>query len=300
MATKAERRNGSWLGWLSGKLGIDEFAPALRLYSVASSRAASPAFTSPRTMNVASTVDGHCALLTLHVWLLYSRVSELMYAAGRLQPTTSNPWKQRTQLLFQLFWQEMDSLVRREGEGGEAEADGMQPHVFTVAEYRQLAYGAMVSYDRAWLKLRQSGEKADLIGALWRNVHSGQAEVSEATIHRLLHYVEHMKQRTNRWTEEQIVQGDVDWGPLPEEAEAEEQVEETAAVMLRYTGEAYDGSRVAEGESLAVPLSWKWWQSDDMIAVVDAKSPLQVSGGDATPTPALTNSAGSDGKSDKG
>ena len=274
-----------WLRWLARKLGYDELRPIMQLYASASSRVTSAVFTSPRGLHVADTVDGHCALLTLHVWLLHCRLREAMYQSAKLGAAKdAKQWKKTVHTVFELYWQEMDTLVRgeeeEEGDVKDAEVAGAAApaRVFTAGDYTQLAYGAMVSYDRAWTTLRRTGQKTDLMGALWRNVHVGKEELSEAHLQRLLRYTEQMKQRSNRWTEAELKEGSIDWGPLPAE---EEQAEGDAglAVLLRYQPEVYDGSsRVREGESMGVPVrltSLFGRGNDDLMAVADDTSQLQ-------------------------
>ena len=256
-------------------MGYAELRPILSLYASASTRSASASFTSPHSLQVPASTDGHCALLTLHLWVLHCRLRESMYQAKALgQEEQARQWKRTVHLLFELYWQEMDSLVRdAEEEEAVEKEEGTPLRVFTVDEYAQLAYGAMVAYDRAWHKLRSAGEKGDLLGALWRNLHPGKVEMGEAQLHRLLHYTEQMKQRSNRWTEQELMEGTIDWGPLPvadDRGEGEGQM----AVMLRYTPEVHDGtSRVREGESMGVPVTWTslWGRgTEDVMAAEEA------------------------------
>ena len=193
---------------------------------------------------------------------------ELLYGAKARSGSQSSasPLGRSVNFLFELYWQEMDTLVRDADRAVHGVATG--PRFYSASEFRQLAYGAMVSYDRAWQKFRRTGDPADMHGALWRNVHMGTDTISEAALLRLFRYVEHLKQTANRWTEAQLAAGDIDWGELPEEV-VQAQDEEARDVRLTYTAERYDGSRVKAGESIGVPLSWQWWSPGFGVVTVE-------------------------------
>ena len=129
--------------------------------------------------------------------------------------------------MFQLYWQEMDVLVTEE------EKATPRPSLFTPSEYRQLAYEAMVHYDRAWQKFRRTGEGEDLRRSLWRHCYSGQEDMRGDHLHRLMVYVEAMKQRSNKWSEEQLTVGNIDWGPLPAELRESTDVASTKGETLQ-------------------------------------------------------------------
>ena len=101
--------------------------------------------------------------------------------------------------------------------------------------------------------------------------------MSEAHLHRLLLYTEQLRQRSNRWTEAELLDGTVDWGPLPAEDGGGED-EGGLVRMLRYTPEVHDGtSRVREGESMGVPVRWRslWGRGNDEMVDLAEDVPQQ-------------------------
>ena len=159
-------------------------------------------------------------------------------------------------LLFNLAWQEMEHTLAGDSDDQQPPADSELPSHYTLNEYQQLSYGAMVSYDRAWLQYRETGQRGGLMGALWRNVWTAAVPLHTAHLHALATYVEQAVQLSNRWTERDIaVSGAVQWPVLSVDQHSE------ASELLRYDSRLYDGSRVSAEESVGVPM--RLWESDD-------------------------------------
>ena len=261
--------------WLSHKLGYSRYRPIIRLYAALSQHANSNTFTLPTTTAIPACPSTACALLTLHMWLLNSRLRALAHAAWQSgREAEAKRLHANIRLLFNLTWQEMEHTLAEEAGDGERQAvEGGLPSHYTVNEYQQLSYGAMVSYDRAWLHYRQTGQRTDLMGALWRNVWTTAVPLHTAHLHALAAYVEQAVQLSNRWTERDItVSGAVQWPVLQVDGQSE------ASELLRYDSRLYDGSRVSAEESVGVPM--RLWESgdDDLLLVDTRKSRMRLEG----------------------
>ena len=251
--------------WLSHKLGYSRYRPIIRLYSSLSEQAHSTSFTHSNTTAIPSCPSTACALLTLHMWVLNARLRGLAndaWQSGR--EADAKQLHANIRLLFNLTWQEMEHTLA-EGDAEQQTVDSALPSHYTVGEYQQLSYGAMVSYDRAWSQYRQTGQRSDMMGALWRNVWTTALPLHRAHLSALATYVEQAIQQSNRWTErDMIVKGAVHWPALQADRQSE------ASELLRYDGQLYDGSKVSAEESVGVPMHL-WESSDDDLLLVDKR-----------------------------
>ena len=250
--------------WLSHKLGYAKYRSIIRLYSSLSEQAHSDSFSHANTAAIPACPSTACALLTVHMWLLNRRLRAMASEAWQSgREADAKALHAKIRLLFNLTWQEMEQCLASVDEQAD---DSALPSHYAAGQHQQLAYGAMVSYDRAWAKFRETGQRHDLMGALWRNVWTTSVPLHTAQLHALTTYVEQAVQLSNRWTERDIaVGGSVQWPVL----QKYEQVE--ASELLWYDCRLYDGSsRVGVEESAGVPLHL-WESSDDDLLLVDTR-----------------------------
>ena len=248
--------------WLSRKLGYDKFRPIVRLYASLSEQANSASFTRTNTTAIPACASTVCALLTVHMWVLHSRLRSMASSAWQSgREAEAKQLHANIRLLFNLVWQEMEHVLADEERQQQQQQQEpidvtlparYTPVHYTVDDYRQLSYGAMVSYDRAWSQYRETGQRGDMMGALWRNVWTTTVPLHVSNLHALATYVEQAIQMSNRWTEYDItVRGVLRWPVLPVEPQSE------TSELLRYDSQLYDGSRVRTEESVGVPL--RFW-----------------------------------------
>ena len=260
--------------WLSHKLGYSKYRPIIRLYASLSERAKSDSFTHSNTTAIAACPSTACALLTLHMWVLNARLRGLAHGAWREgREADAKELHAKIRLLFNLAWQEMEHTLADSSEQQQPAAEGALPSHYTINDYQQLSYGAMVSYDRAWSRYRETGQRSDLVGALWRNVWTTAIPLHAANLQALATYVEHAVQLSNRWTERGIsVDGAVQWPTLQVDQHSQ------ASELLTYDSQLYDGSRVSAEESVGVPM--KLWETDDddLLLVDTRKSRRRLEG----------------------
>ena len=260
--------------WLSHKLGYGKYRSIIRLYASLSEQAHSPSFAHSNTTAIPACPSTACALLTLHMWVLNSRLRGMAHDAWQNgREADAKRLHANIRLLFNLTWQEMEhTLVDGGDEEKEAVDSGLPTH-YTANDYQQLSYGAMVSYDRAWSQYRETGRRSDLMGALWRNVWTSATPLHTAHLHSLVTYVEQAVQLSNRWTEHDIaISGAVHWPTLQVDQQS------GASELLMYDAELYDGSRVRIEESVGVPM--RLWESaeDDLLLVDTRKSRKKLEG----------------------
>ena len=236
--------------WLSHKLGYNKYRPVIRLYASLSEQANSATFAQSNTTAIPACPSTACALLAVHMWVLNTRLRALAHDAWRNgREADAKKLHAQLRLLFNLAWQEMEHTLAEADDSEQQSADSELPSHYSVNDYQQLAYGAMVSYDRAWMQYRETGQRSDLMGALWRNVWTTAIPLHRANLHSLALYVEQAVQLSNRWIERDIaVTGAVQWPTLQSNALNE------MGELLSYDSMLYDGSRVSTDESVGVPM----------------------------------------------
>ena len=280
----------SFRDWLSRKFGYEKYRPVIKLYAATSEQARSPRFANADATAVPVCASTACALLTLHMWILHSRMRVMAASAWKSgREADSKQLHANTRLLFNLAWQEMEHILqesdqqqRQQLHEGKANDNSTLPSHYTSSEYRQLSYGAMVSYDRGWSHYRDTGQRTDLMGALWRNIWTTATPLQPHHLATLATYVEHAIQHSNQWTEHDInTRGAVHWPTL--QRQQQQQADEaggggSSGGAVWYDSAVYDGSRVAEGESVGVPVGV--WQvgDEDLLLVRNSKSRRRLEG----------------------
>ena len=271
----SDSRSFSFRKWLSRKFGYDKFRPVVRLYAATSEQARSPLFARSNVTAVPVCASTACALLTLHMWIVHSRMRIMAASAWKSgREAESKQLHANTRLLFNLAWQEMEHALKDSDEQQLQDGqDSALPSHYTLNDYCQLSYGAMVSYDRAWAHYRSTGQRTDMHGALWRNIWTTATPLTTSQLHTLTAYVEHAIQLSNHWTAHDLtVSGTVRWPTLP--------VDESGGggEVVRYESAVYDGSRVGEGESVGVPVGLWRVGDDDLLLVQTDKVEKRLEG----------------------
>lgn len=166
---------------------------AHRLYTAAVARAREPVFYA--SLGVPDTLEGRFEMISLHVYLVLRRLKRAETAAADALG----------QALFDLMFADMDRNLREMGAGDL----GVGRRVKTMA---QAFYGRVRAYDEGL-----GGGAASLSGALVRNVYAGVTPAADG-VERLAAYAVAVAAALDAAHSDGLLQGEVDFGPLPEAA----------------------------------------------------------------------------------
>lgn len=134
-------------------------------------------------------------LLSLHIWMCLARL--------RMDGKTGSKLSQE---LFDNFWDDMMNEIRAKG----VKELAVNKH---LVELQERFFGAALAYDES---MSPESKDADMVlaAALWRNLYSGEPDVSIQQMQMAVGYTRSQLQSLCRMPPEQFIRGDFDWGKV--------------------------------------------------------------------------------------